>query len=81
MLNEINERVEVVAYFGKNRTFPYLVKWNNREFRIQKITLIHQLWEGNTKIFYFSAICPQAQLKLSFNSIELVWRLEEIWTE
>ena len=81
MLTEVSEQVEVVAFFGKNRTIPYIVRWQGREFRIKKISLVHQVWEGNTKIFYFSAICEQTQLRLSFNSAELLWKLEEIWTE
>lgn len=81
MLNKINEQVEVIAFFGKNRTIPYIVRWGNRQFKIQKITLFHQVWEGNTKLFYFSALCETAQLKLLFNTAELKWSLEEIWTE
>lgn len=81
MLNDVDEQVEVVAVFKENRAIPYIVRWRRRDFRVQKITLIHQAWEGNSKFFYFSALCEGAQLKLSFNTAELVWKLEQIWTQ
>lgn len=81
MLTEINEQVEVVVFFGKNRTVPYIIRWQGGEFKIKKIALVHQVWEGNTKLFYFSAISETAQFKLRFNTAELHWQLEEVWTE
>lgn len=81
MLTDINEDVEVIAFFGKNRTIPYIVRWGGRQFKVQKINLTHQTWEGQTKLFFFNATCEGASLKLRFNTAGLSWHLEQIWTE
>jgi len=78
----IDEEVSVdLAYDCKSKTAsPWLVKWRGRTYKIDKIGLHHQVWDGKTLFHYFSVCAQETFFKLSFNTVNLHWRLDEIST-
>jgi len=81
MLQTINELVEVVAVFKKNKVLPTLIKWNNRVYKIKNINMSHQIFDGDTRIHYFSVSDDTNFFKLAFNTKNLKWSLEQVYSE
>ncbi len=74
----VDEPVEVLAAFRKNRAEPMTFKWGNRFYQIKKINLIHSEREGRDKVYYFSVSDDTTAFRLSFRSETLAWRLDEM---
>ena len=81
MLIEVNEPVEVVAIFRKNKVLLAMIKWNNRIYKIKKVNMAHQIFEGNTRMHYFSVSDQINFFKLAFNTKSLKWTLEQVYHE
>lgn len=82
MAEKIDEEVSVgFLYDSKEKIArPWVVKWRGRTYKIDKIGLHHQFWEGKTLMHFFSVCAQETFLRLSFNTVSLHWRLEEIAT-
>jgi len=81
MLQDIDEQVEVSVLFKKNQVLPIALKWSNRIYKIKKFNLSHQIFDGNTRIHYFSVSDDCNFFKLAFNTKSLKWNLEQVYTE
>lgn len=80
MGNVINEEVSVDLIFDSKTKIakPWVIKWRDRSYKIDKIGLHHQAFDGRVLIHYFSVCSGETFLKLAFNTLNLHWRLEEI---
>ncbi|MDB4940291.1 MAG: hypothetical protein JWO40_716 [Candidatus Doudnabacteria bacterium] len=81
MLSEVNEVVEVMTIFKKNLVWPKALKWNGRVYNINKVNMRHQTLEGQTLIHYFSVSDSANFFKLAFNTKNLQWKLEQVYSE
>lgn len=81
MLVEVNEPVEVVTVFKKNKVWPALIKWGENKYRIRSVDMIHQIFDGDTRIHYFSVSDAVNSFKLAFNTKNLSWNLEQVYYE
>lgn len=81
MYEKINEPIEVVAEFGKRSLRPYVFRWQGREYEIKDVNFIHSAPKGKGMLFYFSVSDDTNYFKLCFNSQDLSWKLEEMYTE
>lgn len=81
MLEKVNEPIDIIVKFGQNRVVPAFFRWRNKNYRIDKINLIHKERQGNDKIYYFSVSDKINFFRLAFFTRDLSWRLEELYTE
>lgn len=58
---------------------PVLMSWRNRDYKITKIGLRHDYFEGKILIHIFSVLSNDLFLKLKFNTKNLQWNLMEIY--
>ena len=81
MFIDVDEAVEVIVVFKKQKVLPSFLKWNGRTYKIEKVNLIHQTYEGSTLIHCFSVSDKLHSFKLMFNTKKLSWRLSQVYTE
>lgn len=81
MYEEIGEPIEVVAIFSGGKGRPYSFEWRGRKYKVETISLEHQEREGKDKVFCYAVTAANNQYELSFNSNQLTWELERVWTE
>lgn len=77
MTHTIDEQVNVNLL---NDT-PRSMSWRNRDYKITKIGLRHDYYEGKILIHVFSCLSNDLFLKLKLNTKSLQWKLEEIYAE
>lgn len=80
MLQKIDEQISVMALYhpGQLYPLPYLLKWQNRRYRINKVDLCHPVWEGKTLHHIFSVCDGTTYFRLNLNTRSQQWALEEI---
>ncbi len=80
MIRKLNEPVSVsMTYDHKNsKAYPTKILWQNRVYNIAKIGLHHEFRIGSTLIHIFSVESPSLSFRLSLNTQNLAWCLEEI---
>ncbi len=81
MLSDVNEVVEVLTVFKKNLVWPKALKWNGRVYQINKVNMRHQTLDGQTLVHYFSVSNNDNFFKLAFNTKNLQWKLEQVYSE
>lgn len=81
MYEEIGEFIEVVVVFRNGKAFPHSFKWKDRKYLVKQINLEHQEARGNSRMFCFSVSAYGNSYELSFDNINLIWKLERIWEE
>lgn len=74
----INEPIEVMAVFHKERAEPMTFKWGARYYPINKVNLVHSEHDGRETVYYFSVSNDTAAYRLSFRTRSLKWMLEEM---
>lgn len=57
---------------------PVLMSWRNRDYKITKIGLHHDYYEGKIIVHIFSCLSNDLFLKLKFDTKHLTWNLMEI---
>lgn len=79
MNNSINEKIEVVAQFGRDLADikPYKFKWHDQEFNIQKTSKYR--YNGSEVIYVFSGTDGSAQFQFDFNVADFSWHLRKLW--
>jgi len=74
-MRNISEHVNVVL---RDNT-PLSITWKNRDYKVTKIGLQHNYYEGKTLIHIFSVLSGDLFLRLKFDSKNLTWNLMEIY--
>ena len=81
-MNEIiNQPIEVIAAFTRNKIIPLFFKWQNRRYKIKQINLVHSIREGRNKLYVFSVSDAINYFKLCFDTGKGTWKLVELYYE
>jgi len=75
---QLNERIEVLAYFKAGKIYPRIFIWNNKKYKIRQITYNWQERLGQGIISYFSVSAGPDLYQISFNNTSLGWRIDKI---
>ncbi len=77
---QLNVPVSVISCFNHHlkTVSPRKVIWNGREYLITKIGLHHTHRIGRTLYHVFSVVANHTFLKLSLNTDNLFWQLDEV---
>lgn len=81
MITIVQEKVEVILRFKlmpKPETEIYKIRWHGKEYAITKITYMHKVWEGRTRVHKFAVTTGSLDFRLSYNAENLFWILEEV---
>ncbi|MBU0645987.1 hypothetical protein KJ611_00720 [Patescibacteria group bacterium] len=77
----LNDPVDVIVSFSDNRVRPKKLRWDQREYEIKQVNLIHTATEGAKRLFFFSVSDETNFFKLRLDTELLEWRLVELYTE
>ncbi len=80
MREEPNEKVSVFASFtydkrGNVLVTPYLMGWNGKRFKVDKIGLYHPERRGTKRIHIFSFLADETTFKVELDPDSLEWLL------
>lgn len=80
MIEEINEPVSVSLVYNADykKSYPHIVKWHTRIYKITKIGLHYTKRIGQTLFHIFSVTDGKHFFRLSLNTNDLFWKLEAI---
>ena len=79
MYEDIKEPIKVVVLFRNGKAIPHSFEWRGREYPVETVNLEYKLQHGESHIFCFSISSIGNSYELSFDNINLVWKLERIW--
>ena len=65
---EINEKIQVLAFFKDALIYPRSFTWNNKDYLVTKITYNWQERIGQSLINYFSVLSAGQMYQISFNN-------------
>ena len=80
MKKTINEKVKVLAEFGRDITeiMPSQFNWENRQFNVQKAS--KAIYKNGADVCYlFSGTDGETSFELNFNPSDFSWILTKIW--
>lgn len=75
---ELNQNIEVLAWFRKARVYPRLFIWNNHKYKIKTITYYWQQRRGEAIHSYFSVNTGSDLYQISFNHTTSAWKIDKI---
>lgn len=82
MKQKINQEVSVVMYYSakKRQVVPYLLSWQNQDFKLAKVSYYHSYLEGRERqhIFELTDINKTLAFRLRLDANNLHWTLEAI---
>ncbi len=81
MYELINDPIDVIVNFTGKRVAPKVFKWNDKEYQIKQVNLVHHSQEGSKRIFYFSVSDLTNYFKLRFDPVLLEWHIVELYTD
>lgn len=73
-------QAEVLVRFGKDGAIPRILKIGGREYRIEKVNLVHTIDDGAVRIYFFSVSDDVNFWKLGFNTYTLKWWIEDSYS-
>lgn len=74
----MNQRIDEQVSVNLLNNTPLSMHWKNRDYKITKIGLRHDYYEGKILVHIFSVLSNDLFLKLKFNTKYLKWNLMEI---
>lgn len=77
----LNDPIDVMVSFQNNQIIPQKMRWNQRNYTIKTVNLVHTAREGQKRIFYFSVSDTANYFKLKLDPEFLEWRLVELYTD
>lgn len=77
----INDPIDVVVSFCQNRVLPKRMRWNEHDYEITTVNLVHTAREGTKRVYYFSVSDLTNYFKLKLDPELLEWRLVELYTD
>lgn len=82
MREKINEKISVVTIFSaaKRTAAPYIISWQNREYKVGEIGYHHTINEGVTLHHIYEVVDTEKTLafRLNFDTSNLHWTLETV---
>jgi hypothetical protein len=79
MIEELNEEVEVRAFFSRRGARPYAFTWRGRQYKVDSFNLYHSARKGETLFHYFSVSTKADFFELCLNSRNLRWTLVKVY--
>jgi hypothetical protein len=77
----LNDPIDVIVSFAGSRVIPKRFRWNEKDYDIKNVNLVHTAREGTKRIFYFSVSDLTNYFKLRLDPEFLEWRLVELYTD
>ncbi|EKE13936.1 MAG: hypothetical protein ACD_12C00743G0001 [uncultured bacterium] len=81
MYEIINEPIKVLVSFSGLQVKPQVLIWRGKKYVIEKVNLVAKDREGEALIYHFSVSDKANYFKISFNTKNLSWQLEELYNE
>ncbi|MBT4722550.1 hypothetical protein HOB30_02220 [Candidatus Falkowbacteria bacterium] len=75
----INEKINVLVSFTKDKVIPLSFFWGNKKYTVDKVNLVHATYSGREKIYYYSITSQNNFFKLCFNTDNSKWTIEEAY--
>lgn len=75
---DIPVRVIFTSNPKNNKAYPISIAYDGRDYKVTKIGLHHNFRLGRTLYHIFSVVCQDTFFRLSLNTDNLLWRLEEV---
>ncbi len=75
---ELNEKIEVFAWFRNAKIYPRMFVWNQRRYRVQSVTYNWQERRGQEILHYFSVACGDDLYQISFNNTTFGWQIDKV---
>jgi len=69
------EAVEVEAFFSPRALHPrpLSLRWRGRRVSVEKIHLVHEAWEGDSRFLFYSLTAGGTFLELRYDSKRARW--------
>ena len=77
----LNDPIDVDVSFHENRVIPRRMRWNQKDYPIKMVTLVHTAREGSKRVFYFSVSDLTNYFKLKLDPEFLELKLVELYTD
>ena len=78
----INEEVSVAMYYSAKKRvgLPYIVSWQEKEYKVGKIGYQHKVYDGKVCHHIYEFVDSENNLwfRLNFNTDNLHWLLEAV---
>ncbi len=78
MYQEIKEPIDVVVAYRQGKAEPMLFKWNGRQYKVERVNLVHSERRGREKVYIFSVSDRANAFRLKFYTETLKWELQEM---
>ncbi len=81
MIQKISELVSVQVIFDHklHKVRPQQILWKNRPYPVTEVGLRHCVRDGKRLLHIFSLVCQSTFFRLSFDTENLTWTLEEVY--
>lgn len=79
MLDSERQPIDVLVAFMKNKVLPLSFRCSNRKYSVNKVNMVYSGWNGRNKWYYFAVSSNDDNFKLSFNTENNKWFLEEAY--
>lgn len=77
----LHDPIDVVVSFSNNRVLPRQMRWNQKDYKIEQVNLVHSAREGQKRVFYFSISDTVNYFKIKLDPECLEWHLVELYTD
>lgn len=77
----LNDQISVLGVFQNHRFVPKKFKWRQQTYRIDKITLVSDIKDGQIQKRLFSVVANQNVYRLEYNRTSESWLLQAVWVE
>lgn len=81
MYKDVNEPVEVLCAYVRNKALPLYFRWKERRYKIDKVNLVHSSRRGRDKLYYYSVSNAANYFKLCHDTASNRWQLIEAYHE
>ena len=81
MSEAVFEKISVITVFNEEKglVMPKKIRWRNRNYLINNLAYYHRVRQGRNIIHVFNVTDGNLDFRLSLNSENLHWTLEEIY--
>ncbi|HCC23742.1 TPA: hypothetical protein DF272_06240 [Candidatus Falkowbacteria bacterium] len=77
MYSKINEKIEVLCAYVKNKSLPLYFRWGEKKYKVDKVNLVHSMRRGRDKLYFYSVSNKDNFFKLCFDTEKNQWMLVE----
>ena len=63
---------------SQKKIFPVQIQWKNRDYRIEKVSLHHQYYQGKKLLHEFCVSSRDIFFKLILDTENLHWKIAEV---